>query len=40
MTPIDYDSVAELYDAYVSANYDVAFFTAELANVSGPALEL
>lgn len=37
---IDYDSVAEIYDLYVPADYDVAFFLQEAANVSGPVLEL
>jgi hypothetical protein len=37
---IDYDSVAEIYDLYVTANYDVPFFLAETANAKGPVLEL
>lgn len=40
MTQIDYDSIAQLYDAYVSANFDFDFFTAELGSVDGPVLEL
>ncbi len=36
----DYDSVADLYDLYVTADYDVAFFLEEAAKVSGPVLEL
>ena len=40
MKPINYNSIAELYDAYVSTDYDFEFFTAELANVNGPVLEL
>lgn len=38
--PIDYDSVAELYDLYVPADYDVPFFLAEVREVQGPVLEL
>ncbi len=37
---IDYDSVADLYDTYVSTDIDIAFFKDELAQVSGPVLEL
>lgn len=37
---IDYDSVAEIYDLYVTADYDIAFFLSETANVEGPVLEL
>jgi hypothetical protein len=37
---IDYDSVAELYDLYVTATYDFEFFLAEAAKAEGPALEL
>lgn len=40
MNPIDYDDVAELYDAYVAADYDVAFFTEEVRRAAGPVLEL
>lgn len=40
MTQIDYNSIAQLYDAYVSADFDFDFFTAELSNVNGPVLEL
>ncbi len=40
MPPIDYDSVASLYDAYVTADFDVAFFTAEVKRSAGPVLEL
>ncbi len=39
-TQIDYDSVAEIYDLYVAADYDVAFFLEETAKVEGPVLEL
>ena len=37
---IDYDSVAELYDLYVTASYDFDFFLAEAAKANGPVLEL
>ncbi|MCG3201549.1 MAG: hypothetical protein NFCOHLIN_01419 [Gammaproteobacteria bacterium] len=37
---IDYDSVAEIYDLYVAADYDIPFFLHETANVAGPVLEL
>lgn len=37
---IDYDSVAELYDLYVTASYDFGFFQAEAAKADGPVLEL
>ncbi|MFN8670419.1 MAG: class I SAM-dependent methyltransferase [Gemmatimonadaceae bacterium] len=37
---IDYDSVAEIYDLYVVADYDIPFFLKETANVEGPVLEL
>ena len=37
---IDYDSVAEIYDLYVTADYDIPFFLSETANVEGPVLEL
>ncbi len=40
MQQIDYDSVAELYDAYVTADFDVPFFLAECEGVKGPVLEL
>jgi ubiquinone/menaquinone biosynthesis C-methylase UbiE len=36
----DYDSVAEIYDLYVTADYDIPFFLSETANVEGPVLEL
>lgn len=38
--PIDYDRVAEIYDFYVTADYDIAFFLQEAANVEGEVLEL
>lgn len=37
---INYDSVAEIYDLYVTADYDIPFFLEETANVQGPVLEL
>lgn len=37
---IDCDSVAEIYDLYVAADYDIPFFLHETANVEGPVLEL
>ncbi len=40
MPPIDYDSVAEIYDLYVRADYDVPFFVSEIQRVNGPVLEL
>lgn len=40
MKSIDYDSIAELYDAYVTADFDFAFFQEEISHISGPVLEL
>ena len=40
MQSIDYDSIAEIYDLYVTADYDVPFFVSETAGVKGPILEL
>lgn len=40
MQSIDYDSIAEIYDLYVTADYDVPFFVSEVAGVKGPILEL
>ncbi len=37
---IDYDSVAELYDVYVGADYDFDFFRRQVEDVQGPVLEL
>ena len=37
---IDYDSIAEIYDLYVTADYDVPFFLSEVRKVNGPVLEL
>jgi len=39
-TQIDYDTIAEIYDLYVTADYDIPFFLQETANVEGPVLEL
>lgn len=39
-TRIDYDSVAEFYDLYVTADYDIQFFLQEAANTAGRVLEL
>lgn len=40
MQAIDYDSIAALYDSYVTADFDVPFFTAEVRQAAGPVLEL
>lgn len=40
MQSIDYDSIAEIYDLYVTADYDVPFFLSEVKGVEGPILEL
>lgn len=40
MRRIDYDSVAEIYDIYAVADYDVPFFVSEIRKVQGPVLEL
>ncbi len=37
---IDYDSVADIYDLYVTTSYDVPFFLSETSKVNGPVLEL
>ena len=37
---IDYDGVAEIYDLYVTADYDLSFFLQEAVGVGGPVLEL
>ena len=39
-TPIDYDSIAEVYDLYVRADYDVDFFLGEASTPSEAVLEL
>lgn len=40
MTNIDYDSIAEIYDLYASAEYDVSYFLKEAGKVRGNVLEL
>lgn len=40
MQHIDYNSIAEIYDLYVTADYDVRFFLSEIRPVKGPILEL
>lgn len=40
MQSIDYDGIAEIYDLYVTADYDVPFFLKEVEAVKGPVLEL
>ena len=40
MDNIDYDSVAELYDLYVDADYDHAFFACEITRVGLQVLDL
>jgi SAM-dependent methyltransferase len=37
---IDYDRVAEIYDLYVTTDYDVPFFLSEAAKLDAPVLEL
>lgn len=37
---IDYDSIAEIFDLYVTTDYDIPFFLSEAANAGGPVLEL
>lgn len=37
---IDYDSVAEFYDLYVTADHDIPFFLQEATEAGGPVLEL
>jgi SAM-dependent methyltransferase len=37
---IDYDSIAEIYDLFVKADYDIPFFLSETAKLEGPVLEL
>lgn len=37
---IDYDSVAEIYDLYVVADYDIPYFLQEAGSTNGPVLEL
>ena len=38
--PIDYDRVAEIYDLYVTTDYDVPFFLSEAVKLDAPVLEL
>lgn len=40
MPRIEYDSIAEIYDLYVTADYDIPFFVSEVRKVSGAVLEL
>ena len=40
MQSIDYDGVAALYDAYVTADLEIPFFTAKGRRAGGPVLEL
>ncbi|MGH7455934.1 MAG: class I SAM-dependent methyltransferase [bacterium] len=40
MQHIDYNNIADLYDLYVTANYDIPFFVSETKSVKGPVLEL
>lgn len=39
-TPINYDGIAEIYDLYVTADYDIPFFLQETVNVAGQVVEL
>ena len=38
--PIDYDSVADIYDLYVTSDLDVGFYVEEAGKVGGKVLEL
>lgn len=40
MSGIDYDSVADLYDLYVTADYDAPFFVSKVRQARGPIMEL
>jgi len=40
MQNINYNSIAEIYDLYVTADYDVPFFLSEIKPVQGPIIEL
>jgi SAM-dependent methyltransferase len=40
LTVIDYDSIAEIYDVYANAEYDIPFFVSEARKAKGPLLEL
>ncbi|MGI6082914.1 MAG: methyltransferase domain-containing protein [Limnochordia bacterium] len=37
---INYDEIADLYDAGVKADYDVSFFKEEASRIAGPVVEL
>src|SRR5512136_1779589 len=37
---IDYDGIAEIYDLYATADYDIPFFVSEVEKARGPVLEL
>jgi SAM-dependent methyltransferase len=37
---IDYDAIAEIYDLYATADYDIPFFLSEVGKVHGAVLEL
>lgn len=39
MPQIDYDSFAEIYDLYVTDEYDIPFFLSEIREVKGPILD-
>jgi SAM-dependent methyltransferase len=40
MQHIDYDNIADIYDLYVTADYDIPFFVSETRPVQGTVLEL
>jgi SAM-dependent methyltransferase len=40
MQHIDYDNIADIYDLYVTADYDLPFFMSETKSVEGRVLEL
>jgi len=40
MRPIDYDSIADIYDLYVVADFDLPFFRSEALEIGGEILEL
>ena len=40
MPALDYERVASLYDSYVQADFDLAFFREECGRIPGPVLEL
>jgi SAM-dependent methyltransferase len=39
-SPIDYDRVADIYDLYVTSDFDVGFYVAEAGKARGKVLEL